>query len=75
MDTSSEFYSSNELYEERIKICQILIELDSRNHDIYSNQIKEYTAKLFINKKMSEIEQSKIYVDIEGIKKISRVET
>lgn len=73
MDTSSEFYSSNELYEERIKICQILIELDSRNHDIYSNQIKEYTAKLFINKKMSEIEQSKIYVDIEGIKKISEL--
>lgn len=73
MDTSSNFNFSNELYEERIKICQILIDLDYKNHDVYSNQIKEYTAKLFINKKMSEIEQSKIYVDIEGIKKISEL--
>ena len=71
IDTSPEFISSNELYEERIKVCQILINYDKKNYNAYSEQIKDYTKRLIVSEKMAEIDQSKIYVDIDGIKKVS----
>ncbi|WP_298694463.1 hypothetical protein [uncultured Sulfuricurvum sp.] len=73
MDSSPEFSSTNQIMEERIKICQILTEIDSKNLEEYQDEIKEYTSRLMLNKKVAEIEQSKIYVDIDGIKKSQEV--
>ena len=67
---SSEFYeSTEEVEQERIKVCQILRDIDSDNDIIYYDEIKSITQKLWINKGLRAIEGSKIYVDVEGIKK------
>ncbi|MDN7243017.1 hypothetical protein QWY14_14470 [Planococcus sp. N028] len=68
MANSIEFESIAEVETERLMICQILSELDIENVDSYSNEIKSITQKQMVRKGIREIENSKIYVDVEGIK-------
>ncbi|MFL2077148.1 histidine kinase [Marinilactibacillus psychrotolerans] len=75
MDYSMFFDSTRQIQNERISICQMLRELDEENEEIYSNEIKEITQKQIINKGLREIEKSKIYVDVEGIKKAMKRRT
>jgi len=69
MDSSIYFDSSEDIDTERIKICQILCKIDPINSDIYTDEIKELTQVLIINKGIREVENSKIYVDVDGIKR------
>lgn len=69
MDSSISFNSSEEIEKERISVCQILRILDQDNSYEYSDEIKNITKKLMISRGIREIENSKIYVDVEGIKK------
>ncbi|MDF9663788.1 hypothetical protein [Bacillus wiedmannii] len=69
MDNSVVFENSEEVEKERIKVCQLLRQLDPDNEQKYSDEIKSITQKLMITKGMREIEKSKIYVDVIGIKK------
>ena len=60
--------SSKELDQERINICQYLRSLDAENENVYEQEIRDITHKLFINDGLKTIENSKIHVNTEGIK-------
>ena len=60
--------SSKDLDQERINTCQYLRILDPDNEDIYEQEIRDITHKLFINEGLNSIENSKIHVNTEGIK-------
>lgn len=62
------FRSQIELDNERVKICQILAKIDSVNTEEYNNEIGEITQNNKIKERIDEIDNSKIYVDIAGIK-------
>ncbi|MDC7724270.1 hypothetical protein PNF31_26455 [Priestia megaterium] len=68
MAASITFESQSEVESERLAICQKLSELDPNNIKVYSEEIKTITQKQMIRKGIREIESSKIYVDVEGIK-------
>lgn len=63
------YSGSREIEEERIRVCKKLAELDPENAQRYLDEIKERVKQLEIAKAASLIEQSKVYVDIEAIKK------
>ncbi|WP_186669095.1 hypothetical protein [Sporosarcina sp. BP05] len=72
IETMSKYYFFNryeDVEEERIKICILLTEIDSDNQEIYNNEIKEITQTMQIREYSAALERSKIYVDIDGIKK------
>ena len=60
--------STKELEQERILICQRLRELDCQNEEIYEQEIKQITHKLFLDDGVTDLETHKIQVDTEGIK-------
>lgn len=62
------FDSSKDIESERLVICQLLMQLDPPNSDKYSREIKEITQKQMLQNALYEIEQSKIYVDVEALK-------
>ena len=68
MDSSYIFENSLELEKERISILQLLIEIDHENTSIYSDEISKITQKLMLKERMQQVDESKIFVDIQGIK-------
>jgi hypothetical protein len=66
-------YDGTKVIEEaRIKACQKLVDLDPVNAKKYLEEIKERVKQQAIAKGMTLVEQSKVYVDIDGIKKVLR---
>lgn len=53
---------------ERVKICQWLVELDDTSKGIYIDEIAKITQQQYLRKNINSVEQSKIHVDIEGVK-------
>lgn len=66
IDSSIVFSSTEEVRQERIQILQQLNEIEP-NSSRYSDEIKTLTKRIIIGKNLREIEQSKIYVDIERL--------
>lgn len=62
------FKNLNEVYLERVKICQLLTKIDSQNNDIYKDEIIDITKTIKIKERMRDIDNSRIYVDINGLK-------
>ncbi|MCY1022710.1 hypothetical protein [Pyxidicoccus sp. MSG2] len=69
MDRSKMFDSSRALLEERLGICQLLIEIDADGVEAYHTEIKTLLRRLMLQKRMKEVEQSKIFVDTDSIKR------
>ena len=69
MYDSTIFDGSRDVLEERLKVCRLLVEIDPESIEIYRSEIKTLLKKLIVQEKITEIEQSKIYVDVDGIKK------
>ncbi|MDX6770875.1 MAG: hypothetical protein SF051_15175 [Elusimicrobiota bacterium] len=74
MDASTIFRSSTEVAQERIDVCRLLEELDPANADAYQSEIRGIAQRLTVRKRLREIEQSKIYVDIDSVKEAARRE-
>lgn len=68
MYNSIAFNNREEIQKERIAICQYLIKLDEKDKKLYSDEISLITQKIMIKKRMQQIADSKIYVDVNGIK-------
>lgn len=67
----SVFMQEAELKErERINICHDLVTIDTLNKNFYLSEIKEREQELFLKKEMKRIGKNKIYVNVEGIKKV-----
>jgi hypothetical protein len=71
MDISTAFRRSLDLEEERTAICQLLVELDPPRKADYQMEITDIARNQVIKRRLKEIEQSKIYVDVESIRKIA----
>ncbi|WP_459477362.1 hypothetical protein [Clostridium saccharoperbutylacetonicum] len=71
IDSSQFFGGTDDLEKERITICQWLTNLDDENKKVYNDEISNITQKSMIRKRIQQIDDSKIYVDIEGIKNSS----
>jgi hypothetical protein len=67
-DSSPSFESQDELDNERVEICRLLSELDNENFEDYINEIAEINRNQLIRKGIKQIDESKIYVDVYGIK-------
>jgi hypothetical protein len=63
------YSGTKEIEEARIKVCRLLAELDSENTEYYLDEIRERVKQQEIAKGTTLIEQSKVYVEIEAIKK------
>jgi hypothetical protein len=61
------FKTVNDVEQERVKICQVLLLLDEDNSKIYNDEIIEITQNIKIKERIREIDNSKIYVDINGL--------
>jgi hypothetical protein len=63
------FESSHEVAEERLDICQRLLTLDPESVAIYHTEIKDISRRLVIRRRIKEVEQSKVYIDVERLRK------
>ena len=62
------FETQDELDNERIEICLILVNIHVENAKSYKDEISEISRNLLIRKGIKQIDESKIYVDVAGIK-------
>lgn len=72
MDVSTDvFQGSNDLEEERMAVCQLLADIDPARRAEYQTEITEISRRQLIKLRTKEIEQSKIYVDIESVRQLA----
>jgi hypothetical protein len=63
------FTSSRDVLEERVAICRLLLELDSEYAELYQSEILALLGSLLVRRRLREVEDSKIYVDRDGVAK------
>jgi hypothetical protein len=63
------FRNSNDVHDERIRICQKLSDLNMKDLDKYNDEISQITQNVKIKERVKEIDESKIFVDEESILK------
>lgn len=69
MHLSVAFDSSRALENERVAVCRLLKELDSKDASVYDAEIRELTRKQNIHRGLREVEQSKIWIDQEPLRR------
>lgn len=67
-DSSPNFESQDELDNERVEVCRLLSLLDKDNFELYINEIADINRNQLIRRGIKQIDESKIYVDVNGIK-------
>jgi len=67
-DSSYWFENQDDLDNERIDICSLLTQIDKDNFEEYMNEISEINRNLLIRQGIKQIDESKIYVDVKGIR-------
>ncbi|MFA0312936.1 hypothetical protein BH581_02015 [Vibrio splendidus] len=67
LDDLTNFEDLSEIDEERIAICQILMELDVENELVYSSEIKTLTREEKINNLVNHMNNSKVNINEQGI--------
>ncbi len=67
--SSHNYESQDDLDNERIEVCLLLAEIDQDNIEEYYSEISEITRAQLIRKGIKQIDESRIYVDVKGIKK------
>lgn len=68
LSDSDRFQSVRDLEEERIRVCQALVEIDPNNAELYLTEIRSITRWLVIYDGLRSVEQSKIHVDVPGLR-------
>jgi hypothetical protein len=69
---SPAFESSEEVSNERIRICQFLAKEQPARSERYLAEINELTQQLAIRRGVRQVESSKIFVDVNALKKVGR---
>jgi hypothetical protein len=64
--------STDAVIQERLAVCRVLIRLDEFNHDTYEGEIKEILRDVSLGKRLTQIDRSKLYVDLDGIQRKAR---
>lgn len=72
LETSLGDYQSDEdLAQERIEICSRLVRLDPENAAAYKNEIKTLVREQTIGRHFREIDQNRVFVNIEGVRALA----
>jgi hypothetical protein len=61
--------STNEVLDERLKVLSDLVVLDPGNSKTYEEELRDITRSRLLQKAVREVEQSKVFVDTNSIKK------
>jgi hypothetical protein len=69
LDTHLAYSGSQSVRNERIAICKLLSRLDPGESDVYQVEIKDLLRKSMTQRRMREVEQSKIHIDLDGIRR------
>jgi len=69
IDTFLALSTSRDVLEERVRILQWLTELDQQNAPLYATELREVLTRLQVRQRMREIEQTKIYLDTEAVRR------
>jgi hypothetical protein len=69
MDRTIVFDSSRSVLEERLAVCRLLLTLDPASSETYHDEIKAIAKRLRLSRRMRQLEQSKIYVDAENLRR------
>ncbi|NVO85428.1 hypothetical protein [Hymenobacter terrestris] len=64
MDASTTYQSSQEVADERLAVCRLLLEFDPANAEEYRLEIKDLVRQQVISKRKHEVEQSRIHVEV-----------
>lgn len=72
IDSLSSIQSSEEVEKERIAICQFLAVEDPARASVYNEEIKSLSQKIYLRQGLREIAKSKIFVEVDGIKRTLR---
>jgi hypothetical protein len=64
MDASTAYQSSQEVADERLAVCRLLVELDATRAEEYRVEIKDLVRQQVISKRKHEVEQSRIHVEL-----------
>lgn len=67
MDSSITYATTEELENERIKICQLLREIDPSNEDTFANEISLLQKRAALRGAIRSANRSKIYIDTSAI--------
>ena len=67
MDSSINYATTEDLEDERIKICQLLREIDAINEDIYAEEISLLQKRAALRGAIRSANRSKIYIDTAAI--------
>lgn len=75
MDQSLALPSTRDIEEERLSVLKILSDLDpdKRRQKEYLEEVREITTKHVLKDTTKQLDQSKIYVNVDGVKKSSEV--
>lgn len=68
MDDTTHFDSVDEIDDERIRICQQLLQLDKENSETYLAEIRSITRDTEVSHLLAKVQTSKIFVDEDGVK-------
>ena len=74
IDMLTVFQSSQELNEERQKICAALIELDPDSSDKYQDEILQIRHRMVLELGLKLVDSSRVHVDSDGIKRWAKRE-
>jgi hypothetical protein len=69
MEISISFESSHEVEDERLTVCGLLMEIDPANANAYEAEIREITKKQVIQGGIRQVEQSKVSIDLEPVRR------
>ncbi|WP_147443172.1 hypothetical protein [Corallococcus sp. AB011P] len=67
MGKSIVFKGSREVTEERIAVCRLLLDMKSSQADELQAEIRELLGGLMVRRRLRDVEQRKIYVDLAGV--------
>lgn len=71
LDSSIYFNDVDEVENERVQICQLLSKINSSNTDPYLAEISAISKNATLRKRLREVDESKIHVDVPGIIKLA----
>jgi hypothetical protein len=69
MEISISFENSQQVEDERLLVCTLLIEVDAANANEYEAEIREITKKQVIQGGIRQVEQSKLSIDLEPVRR------
>lgn len=69
MDRSVVFKGSKDILEERLAVCKLIADSTEQPDELLQTEIKDILKRLMVHRRMREIEQSKIYIDLDSIRK------